>query len=131
MNYSRREFTSETKRLAVKRSGGICECHLLAKAGVPGFRLDGCGLRIGVGNTFYEHVDPSFNSNNNALDNCAVLVKTCWRSKTDKFDLPKIAKTKRQQNMRFGIKSESGQPIPGSKRSAFRKKLNGQVEWRT
>lgn len=131
MTYTRRNFTSETKRLAVKRSGGICECHLLAKAGIPGFRLDGCGLSIGVGNTFYEHVNTSWHSGDNSLENAAVLVRTCWRNKTRTWDLPKIAKTKRQQNMRFGIRSDSGRPINGSKRSAFRKKLNGQVEWRT
>ena len=131
MIHSRRNFTSETKRLAVIRSGGICECHLLAKAGVPGFMLDGCGLSIGVGNCFFEHVNTSWHSGDNSLDNAAVLTRTCWRNKTRTYDLPKIAKTKRQQNMRFGIKSDSGQPIPGSKRSVFRKKVNGTVEWRT
>jgi hypothetical protein len=131
MTYSRREFSTETKRQAVRRSGGICECHLLAKAGVPGFRLDGCGVQIGIGNCFFEHIEPSYFAGRNDLDNIAAISRTCWKTKTAKYDLPKIAKVKRQQNMRFGIKSDSGPPIPGSKRSAFRKKVNGQVEWRT
>lgn len=131
MTYTRREFTSETKRLAVKRSGGICECHILAKGGIPGFRLDGCGLSIGVGNTWFEHVICDGIGGDPTLENCAVLTKTCGRLKSRTFDIPIISKTKRQQNMRFGIKPESGRPINGSKRSAFRKKVNGQMEWRT
>lgn len=131
MTYTRRNFTNETKRLAVRRSGGICECHLLAKAGVPGFRLDGCGVQIGVGNCFFEHIEPSYFAGRIDLDNIATLSRTCWKMKTATWDLPKIAKTKRQQNMRFGIRSESSAPIPGSKRSPFRKKINGAVEWRT
>lgn len=131
MIYTRREFSPDTKRQAVRRSGGICECHLLAKAGVPGFNIQGCGVQIGVGNCFFEHIEPSYFAGRNDLGNIAAISRTCWKTKTAKYDLPKIAKTKRQQNMRFGIKSESGRPIDGSKRSAFRKKLNGQVEWRT
>lgn len=127
---TRREFTSDTKRQAVRRSGGICECHLLAKAGIPGFRLDGCGLSIGVGNCFFEHVNTSWHSGDNSLDNAAVLTRTCWRNKTRTYDLPKIAKTKRQQNMRFGIKTESGRPIAGTKRSGWKSKMSGGWERR-
>lgn len=131
MTYSRREFSPDTKRQAVRRSGGICECHLLAKAGVLGFNVQGCGVQIGVGNCFFEHIEPSYFAGRNDLDNIAAISRTCWKMKTAKYDIPKIAKTKRQQNMRFGIKSESSTPIPGSKRSVFRKKMNGRVEWRT
>jgi 5-methylcytosine-specific restriction enzyme A len=131
MRSTRREFTTETKRQAVRRSGGVCECHLLGKRGIAGFSPDGCGLRIGIGNTWFEHVICDGIGGEPTLENCAVLSKTCGRLKSQTYDIPIVAKVKRQQNMRFGIKSDSGQPIPGSKRSAFRKKINGQVEWRT
>ncbi len=99
----RNNFTSETKRLAFRRSGGICECHLLARAGIKGFSIDGCGRPLGVGNTFYEHVDPSAISQRNDLDNAAVLVKTCWLLKTATHDLPTIAKSNRTQDRARGI----------------------------
>lgn len=128
--HTRSNFTTETKRLAVKRSNGICECHLLAKAGVPGFSVNGCGVFIGVGNTFFEHIEPSYFAGRNDLDNIAAISRTCWKTKTAKFDLPKIAKTKRQQNMRFGIKSESGQAIAGTKRSGWKSFMRGGWERR-
>jgi hypothetical protein len=44
MTFRRRnEFSAPTKRSAYQRSGGICECYLLARRGIKGFSLDGCG----------------------------------------------------------------------------------------
>lgn len=126
-HYSRREFSTETKRQAVRRSGGICECHLLAKAGIPGFRLDGCGLSIGVGNTWFEHVICDGIGGDPTLDNCAVLTKTCGRLKSRRYDIPIVAKVKRQQNLRFGIRSRSSAPLPGGREDYLKKKLNGEV----
>jgi hypothetical protein len=121
---TRREFSSETKRQAVRRSGGICECHLLGKRGIARFSSDGCGVAIGVANTFFEHINTSWHSGDDSLDNCAALTRTCWKIKTATHDLPKIAKTKRLQNWRFGIKSDSGRPLPGTRRSGIKLSLN-------
>lgn len=125
MTYTRRNFTTKTQREAVIRSGGICECHLLAKAGVPGFRVDGCGLPIGIGNTWYEHVICDGIGGDPTLENCAVLTKTCGRLKSRSYDIPIVAKVKRQQNLRFGIRSRSY--LPGGRDDYLKKKLNGQV----
>lgn len=106
MRHSRNNFSKETKRLAFERSGGICECHLLAKAGIPGFSVDGCGSELGIGNTFYEHIETDYVSRRNDLDNCAALARTCWKLKTSTYDLPIIAKVKRNEDYAKGIKSD-------------------------
>lgn len=94
----RNNFTSETKRQAFRRSKGICECHL-----IPHVFKVACGLSLSPGNTFYEHIDPDAISGRNDIDNCAVLVKTCWRIKTDIYDKPVIAKSNRTQDRARGI----------------------------
>lgn len=94
----RLEFTTATKREALARSGGICECHL-----IPHVFKVACGLPIGPANTFFEHVVCDQLRPDNSLDNCAVLTKTCWKFKTAHFDQPKIAKAKRNHDRNNGI----------------------------
>ncbi len=103
---SRREFSNDTKRAAHKRSGGKCECSRLAH--IPGFKAEGCGMPLGEGNIFYEHINVDRNSHDNSLANCAVLTKTCWKIKTATYDLPLIAKTDRQFDRAIGIGRSSG-----------------------
>ncbi len=118
----RNNFTSETKRQAFRRSHGICECHLIPHV----FKVV-CGLALSPGNTFYEHVDPDAISGRNDLDNCAVLVKTCWKIKTATFDLPTIAKSNRTQDAARGIYSIPFRPLPGGRDDRIRKKVSGEV----
>jgi hypothetical protein len=121
MTFRRRnEFSAPTKRSAYQRSGGTCECYLLARRGIKGFSLDGCGQTLSGGNTFYEHVDPDALWGVNDLGNCAVLVKTCWRLKTDTYDLPMIASNNRKRDRARGIKPQDYQPIIGTKRSGIK-----------
>jgi hypothetical protein len=117
--HRRNEFKAETKRLAFDRSNGICECHRIPWLKRP----NGCGAKLGIGNTFYEHVKTDFHSSDNSLDNCAVLVRTCFREKTAKHDLPSIAKTKRVRDLARGIKQNFYQPIVGTKRSGIKKPM--------
>lgn len=93
----REEFTAKTKEAAFERSGGICECHR-----IPG--MVACGLPLKGQPTFYEHIIQCEIGGDNSLDNCAALTKTCWRSKTDKQDLPVIARAKRIARKNIGIK---------------------------
>lgn len=97
----RSEFSKQTKRAANDRSGGVCECHRC-----PG--MVPCGLPLGPGNTFYEHIVQCAISDDNSLENCAVLTKTCWKSKTATQDLPVIAKTKRIRDRHRGIAKRRG-----------------------
>lgn len=120
----RNNFTKATQREAFARSKGICECNLLARAGIPGFSVDGCGVHLGIGNTFYEHVNPDALSKDASLENCAALSRTCWKQKTASFDLPVIARTKRIEDDARGIKDPWRKRLPGGKDSPFKIKIN-------
>jgi hypothetical protein len=123
----RNNFTKATQREAFVRSKGICECHHLARAGIPGFSVDGCGVQLGIGNTFYEHVNPDALSKDNSIGNCAVLSKTCWSLKTRTYDLRVIAKAKRVEDDARGIKDPWRKRLPGGRDDFRKKKVNGQV----
>lgn len=109
----RKEFAASVQREALERSGGICECHL-----IPHVFKNACGLALGTGNTFFEHIIPDNISKDNSVRNCAALCKTCWRFKTDHHDLPIIAKSKRNFDSDNGIRRPH-RSLPGSRRDPF------------
>jgi hypothetical protein len=117
----RNEFPASVKREALERSNGICECHLIPHV----FKL-ACGLPLGTGNTFFEHINPDEIRKDNSLENCAALSKTCWRYKTDHHDLPIIAKAKRNFDSNNGI-HRWRQRLPGGRFDPIKKKMNGLV----
>lgn len=119
---SRLEFTAKTKRQAYARSRGICECHLVEVLRRP----DGCGAKLTDGRIRYEHILQDDIRQDNSLDNCAVLDLACWREKTDKHDLPVIAKANRIRDRARGIK-RSRAPMPGSKQSPWKRTFNHGV----
>lgn len=120
MRHRRSEFTAETKRQAFARSSGVCECHLMPEIfPVP------CGRPLGEGNTFYEHVDPSRISFRNDVDNCACLVRTCWKVKTATHDLPVIARVRKREDRSRGIRPAP--TLPGSRLDPFKKAMDGRV----
>lgn len=122
--FRRREFSNPVKRAAFARSRGICECHRIT--GVPGLLPGGCNKPLGVGNLFYEHINPDGRGGAPSLDNCACLTKTCWRIKTDTFDRPVVAKANRQRDMAIAIRtSAGGQKIPGGRSDWWGRKLSG------
>lgn len=127
----RREFPNPVKRAAYARSNGNCECHRLS--GIPGLVKGGCKRPLGIGNTFYEHVNPDANGGAPTLQNCAVLSKTCWAAKTRAYDRPLVAKTNRLGDMQAGIRTgASGIKLPCG-RDDWRKKtmLRGVVDRET
>lgn len=124
---ARREFTEKTKDAAWHRSGGICECHLLRW--IPAFSDRACGQALATANgIYYEHINTDYNSKDNSLDNCAVLIRGCWRLKTDTYDKSEISKTKRMSRRDRGIKTAIGRPMPGTRASGIRRRLSGKVE---
>lgn len=125
----RREFPRKVREAAHKRSGGVCECHRLLR--VPGLVPGGCGAPLVAGQTYYEHIIADGAGGEPTLDNCAVLTRTCWKIKTAKYDLPIVAKTKRQRAGHIGSRTRSARPMPGSKASGWRKPFNGRAERRT
>lgn len=115
MMHRRREFSAAVKREAYDRADGICECHRIPWLKRP----HGCGARLGPANTFYEHINPDNIKSDPTLANCAVLVRTCWREKTDTYDRPVIAKANHVRDMARNIKQNFYRPIVGSKRSGI------------
>lgn len=123
---TRREFSKDTKRAALKRSGGICECHLM-----PEIFPVACGLKHGHGNRFFEHMNPDGSGGSNAIDNCAVLTKTCWRFKTDHHDKRVVAKVIRQTDFQNGTYTPTHRPLPCGRNSPFKKKIGSfRPVWR-
>lgn len=121
----RLEFTSKTKDAALKRSQGFCECHRVPT--LPTFGK-GCGQRLGPANTFYEHINQAFIADDNSLDNCAAIVRTCWKLKTDTVDKPVVSRVKRKRRSNFGIKERKGRPMAGTRASGIRKRFGGKIE---
>ena len=113
----RDEFTKATKSAAWERCGGFCEC--------------GCAQRI-VGTPEYHHNVHAAIGGSNSLDNCVVLSSKCHKLRTAKLDIPQIAKTKRIAAKRAGIKADrpKSRPLPGTKASGIRKRMDGRVERR-
>lgn len=106
----RNEFSSKIKAAAALRAKGHCE---------------GCTRKLLTGDYHYDHVIPDAMGGNATLDNCAVLCKSCHSTKTTRSDVPAIAKAKRRERNRFGIRKRS--TFPCSRDSAFKKKIDGSV----
>lgn len=96
----RREFTKETKRSALKRSGGICEAIGNWYGLPPGER---CANKLSYGVDFDHHILEA-NSHDNSLENCRAVCRKCHDWKTAKRDIPTAAKTVRQRDKNDGIR---------------------------
>ena len=112
MTRTRREFTAATKRAAFDRSNAICECHRIVWM-VP------CGRPIGTGNVFYEHIICDGLNGDPTLENCAALSKTCWKIKTAEYDLPVIAKARRNHTNAINANAAPYRPLVGTKASGI------------
>lgn len=97
---SRAEFSKPTKRAALARSTGLCEA-VGAWYGLPEGQR--CNLSLAHGVQF-DHIDLDANSKDSSLANCAAVCIKCHAYKTTHVDVPKAAKTVRQQDGANGIK---------------------------
>jgi 5-methylcytosine-specific restriction protein A len=111
----RTEFSAKVRAAAFDRSKGQCE---------------ECTAFLYAGKFHYDHIIPDALGGEPTLQNCAVLCLNCHGAKTGGGDVPRIAKAKRQQRKHIGAKTSAG-TIPGSKRSPFRKRMDGTVERRS
>jgi 5-methylcytosine-specific restriction enzyme A len=96
---SRREFPKIVKRDAFMRANGCCE----------GTKPDGerCQSVLTLGKYHYDHDIADGLGGEPVLENCVVLCIACHKEKTTKRDIPAIAKTKRIQDDRMGIRKPS------------------------
>ena len=128
----RREFSAKTKTAAWERAGGQCEGTIIEihngyNGRQPFSRR--CNAPVDIGCFHYDHIDPDWFSKDNELENCQVLCRTCHAAKTKK-DVKNIAKAKRIIAKRTKTKKPRGRPLPGTKRSGWKKGVGGKVERR-
>lgn len=106
----RKEFPAKVKVAAFERAKGHCEA---------------CGAYI-IGRAEYDHSLPDALGGEPTLENCVCLCSKCHRQKTSTVDVPMIAKTKRVKAKAIGAK-RSKTPLPGSRGSGWKKKMDGSV----
>ena len=104
--------TSFRLNLFLKRKGACASCHQKIDAG-KAWDID--------------HILPLALGGTNEPENLQILCKPCHHSKTSQSDIPRIAKIKRLKAAHLGARSPSTRPIPGSRRSPWKRKLDGSV----
>lgn len=111
----RRSMTTARKLRVFEAHRGIC--HL-------------CGRRIIAGEPWdVEHVRALALGGADDDANTAPAHRRCHAEKTPE-DVSRIAKAKRVKARHLGIAKAKTRPMPGSKASGIRKRMNGQVERR-
>ena len=108
----RREFPAKVCVAAFERAKGHCE---------------GCGAKLQVGRFHYDHIIADGLGGEPTLSNCAVLCHSCHGIKTATKDQPLIAKVKRNRAAHIGAKAPSANPMPGSRNTKFKKRMDGSV----
>jgi 5-methylcytosine-specific restriction protein A len=73
-----------------------------------------------------DHAIPLAIGGEDIEDNLRPLCTPCHRLKT-KDDVADIAKAKRREAAHLGARAPSRNPLPGGKRSPWRKKVSGEV----
>jgi 5-methylcytosine-specific restriction endonuclease McrA len=111
---ARKEFSKKVQRDAFARAKGRCEK---------------CSAWLSVGKFHYDHVNPDAMTGEPTLENCEVLCLPCHGDKT-KRDVANIARAKRIQDRHLGIRDPHKRPLPGSRNSNIKKKMDGTVVYR-
>lgn len=105
MARSRRyEFSKQTKREALHRSGKLCEA-IGPVYGLPPGQRGNAPLDGGV--EFDHYPAPATDKGSDTLENCVAACKTCHRFKTSSYDVPMQAKGKRVSDKHLGIRRPS------------------------
>ena len=120
----RAEFSKDTRRQALKRSGGFCEAIGRVYGLNPGQR---CNAKLSYGVEFDHYPIRAADGGSNELNNCVAVCKKCHRWKTAKIDIPQSAKAKRIEEKRLGI-NDAGQGFATNRTGPFRRRLNGTLE---
>lgn len=107
----RKEFSRKTRAQAFERCGGLCEK---------------CQAKLKVGEPEYDHILPAELGGEADLANCQVLCKACHREKTTK-DVRGIRKADRVRDKHTNAVKPSSRPLPGGKKSKWKRKMNGEV----
>lgn len=85
-----------------------------------------CGRKIGPADTWIvEHLIALINGGENREDNLGITCGWCKPVK-DRADVAAKSKSAKVRARHLGVKTTS-RPIPGSKASGFKRKMNGEV----
>lgn len=128
---ARAEFGKPVMRAALKRAGNgdmsaaRCEAVGIVYGLDPGVR---CNALLSHGVEFDHYPIRAADGGDNSLENCAAVCPACHRHKTRTFDTPQAAKGKRVSDKHRGIRGTRGRPLPGTRASGVRKRLNGSIE---
>lgn len=126
MRSTRYEFSKDTKRQALRRSGMLCEAVGTVYGLDAGQR---CNAPLSHGVEFDHYPVAATERGSDSLDNCVACCKTCHRKKTSAFDIPMQAKSKRVMDRHLGIRNKSR--MAGSRDSGLKKKMDGTVVLRS
>ncbi len=107
----RREFPKSVKLAAWQRCNGNCEV---------------CHARLFPGKFRFDHNKPDTFGGEPTLENCVVRCWNCDKDKTYKRDIPMVAKSNRVRAKHLGLK-KTRNPLPGSRGSKWKRKMNGTV----
>lgn len=122
---TRREFSRAVQAQIVLRAtnarGMVC--------------CEGCGLVLGkkpyeIDHTIAEALVVDKRKALTAEHGQLLGKECCHAPKTRQHDIPAIARAKRREARHLGIKKSTSRPLPGSRASGIRKRMNGTVESR-
>lgn len=93
-------------------------------------RCAGCRKPIRPGERWTcDHIVAVINGGENRESNGQPLCRNCTKPK-DAADVAEKSKTADMAKAAYGIKARTGRPMPGSRQSKWKRKINGQVELR-
>lgn len=126
MARSRRyEFSKQTKREALQRSGKLCEAVGPVYGLPPGQR---CNAPLDGGVEFDHYPAPATDKGSDTLENCVATCKTCHRFKTSSYDVPMQAKGKRVSDKHLGIRRPSQFTSAGFRKAEPQRSATRKIE---
>ena len=107
------EFSPRTKLNEWRAAGGCCR---------------DCGRKLyAADRKEFDHDKPVWDHGTNDQSNCRLRCGWCHDEKTHRVEAPQRAERDRHQKRAAGAKAPSRNPLPGGRKSGWKKKINGEV----